>query len=126
MPAGKSLQGAEHGDQAPQQKAQTIPHHDEIGVIGDERAGSAQVQEGPRRGRLIAEGVDVGHHVMAKAALVAGRYIQICVVQVRPHLDDGRLRDVEPQLAFRLGQCQPESAPQANAVTVAPEGLHRG
>ncbi len=122
----EALQRGEHGDQPAEQQAQAVAHHDEIRVVGDERAGGAEVEEGPGGGRLIGVGVHVRHHVVAVAALVAGRGGEVHVVQVRPKLRDGLIGDRETELALRLREREPEPAPQADAVRLAPETLHGG
>ncbi len=44
---------------------QSVPVKDEIGVVGDVAAGGPQVDDARGGGRGLAEGIDVGHHVMA-------------------------------------------------------------
>ena len=124
-PPGERLQCAQHRDEPAEQQPQPFAHDDEVGVVGDERAGGAEVQVRPRGRRLVAEGVDVGHDVVAEAALVARGGSEVGVVQVGPHLRQRLVGDVEPQLALGLGQRQPEPAPEADPVRLAPEGLHR-
>ena len=125
-PDGERLQRAQHRDQPAQQEPEPVAHDQQVGVVGDERAGGAEVQERPGRGRLLAEGVHVRHHVVPEAALVPGRGGEIGVVQVGPHLGQRLLGNGEAQLALRFRQGQPEPAPQADAVRLAPERLHRG
>jgi hypothetical protein len=84
------------------------------------------VQEWAGRGRLLTEGVHVRHDVVPEAALVAGGGDEIGVVEVGPHLGQRLLRNGEAQLALRFRQRQPQPAPQADAVRLAPECLHRG
>ena len=86
MRGGEALERREHGDQPAEQQPQPVAHDDQVGVVGDERAGGAEVEERPRGRRLVAEGVDVGHHVVPEAALVAGRGGEVGVVEVGPHL----------------------------------------
>ena len=124
--AAKPLQRVEHGQQPAQHEAEAFADDQQVGVVGDEGAGGAEVEEGPGRGRLVAEGVDVGHHVVAEPPLVLGGRGQVGVVEMGAHLRQRRVRDVEPQLPLRLGQRQPEPAPEADAVRLAPEPLHGG
>ena len=81
---------------------------------------------GLRRRRLIAEMMHVSHHVVPEAPLVLRRRRQVGVVEVRPHRGERRVGDVEPELALALRQRQPHPPPQPDAVTLAPQPLHRG
>ena len=112
----------EHGDQAAEQQAQAVAHHDEIGVVGDERAGGAEVQEGPGRGGLIAEGVDVGHHVVAEATLVAAGRREVGVVQVRPHLRQRLLGDREARARARPRRERATAGATARSGAPRPRG----
>jgi hypothetical protein len=113
-------------DDAAEEQAEAVSHDHEVGVVGDEGAGGPQVQEGPRRRRLVGEGVHVRHHVVAEAALVARRGGEVRVVEVRPHLGQRLVRDRQAQLTLGLRQRQPDPAPQPDAVRLAPQTLHRG
>ena len=85
---------------------------DEVGVVAHVGAGGAQVDDGARLGRLLAQVMDVRHHVVAKLALQLGRALQVEVVQVRADRLDGRVGNGKPQLALRFRQRQPEPAPR--------------
>ena len=123
---GKSLQRMQHGNQAPQQQTQTVTHDDQVGVVGNKRAGGTQVEERPSRRRLVAKGVDVSHDVVPEPALVAGGRGQIGIVQVGAHLRDRRLGYIQPQLPLALGQGQPKPAPEGDPAGLAPQRLHGG
>jgi hypothetical protein len=73
---------------------------------------------------LITECVDVGHHIVTESPLVSRSNLEIGVVQVRAHLCDGLLRDIEPQLTLCFRQRKPESPPEAYTVALTPEYLH--
>jgi hypothetical protein len=75
---------------------------------------------------LIAESVDVGHHIVAEPALVASGNLEIRIIQVRAHLHDRLLGNLEPQLALGFCQREPEPAPEADAMAFTPEYLHGG
>ena len=95
-----------------------------FGVVADESAGGAEVEDGARRGRNVAEEVDVRHDVVAEAALVTGSRVKVDVVQVVAHLS-GRLGgDVESQFALCLGQGQPEAPPCSEAEGGGEDALH--
>jgi hypothetical protein len=123
---GEALQGGEDRDHPAEQQAQSLAHHDQIGVVGDERAGGAEVEEGSGRGRLVGEGVHVGHHVVPETPLVAGGRGEVGVVQVGAHLRQRLVGDGQPELPLRFGQGQPQPPPQSDAVRLAPQQLHRG
>jgi hypothetical protein len=103
VPGREAFQRTEHGNEPAEQKAEPVPHHDEIGVIGYKGAGGSKVQKRPCCWSLIAEGVDVCHHVVPEPTLVPRGNLEIGVVQVRPHLGDGLLWNVEPELALGFG-----------------------
>ena len=46
------------------------------------------MNEGARRRRLVAEVVNVGHHVVPQPALVLSGFVEVGVVQVRAELRD--------------------------------------
>ena len=56
------------GDQLVADHPQGIPDQDEVGVVGDEATGRTQVDDGPCDRGHIAEGVDVGHHIVPEPA----------------------------------------------------------
>ena len=53
-----------------------------------------------RRGTGFAEGLDVGHHVMAKLTLILRDPLVIDIVKVGPHLLELGFTDVETQLGL--------------------------
>ena len=123
---GEHFECIEHRQQPPQHHPEPVPHHHHIGVVGDEGAGGTEVDHRARRRGLLAEGVHVGHHVVPEPLFVLRRLPQVGVVEVRPHLGDRGLGDGEPELPLALGQRQPDAAPEADAVRLAPEALHLG
>ena len=123
-PERKGLQRIEHGQEPAQHHAEPLPHHHDIGVVGHEGAGGAQVDHRLGVGRLVAEVVHVRHHVVAEALLIHRRLVQVRIVQVQTHLRDRRIGDRESELLFAFGQRQPDPAPEADAVRLAPETLH--
>ena len=115
----------EHRCDAAQQQAQPLPHQHEVGVVGDVRAGGAEVEEGPRGGSLLAEVMDVRHHVMAQPLLMLGGALQVHVVQVGAQLRERLIGNVEAELLLRLHQREPQAPPQPDAPPLAPQRLHR-
>src|ERR1700722_12509508 len=85
-------------------------------------------------GDYLAEGVDVGHHVMAQAFLVLGGADKIDVVEMGAHLGelfgaDAR-RDAiiggEAEFGLSLGEDEPEAAPGRELAPRRPEPGHLG
>jgi len=104
---------------------QARAQQDQVGVVGDVRAGRAQVDDRRRLGRRLAEGVNMGHHVVAHPAFVVGRLGEIDVVQVAAHRLQRRVGHLgQPELALRLGQRQPEPAPSRELGLRAPQADH--
>src|SRR5260370_22176955 len=84
------------------------------------------MNEGAGSRRLIAEVVDVRHHIMAKPASSPRRFLEAGVVQVRAKLIHCGIRDRDSQILLALHERQPQPAPQADTAAFAPERLHRG
>ena len=115
----------QHGGDPPEQDLHPLPHQQEIGVVRDVGARGAEVQERPRRRRLLAQEMDVRHHVVAQALLVLRRAVEIRVVEVGAQLAQGVVGDGEPQLLLALHQGEPQATPQTDAASLAPQRLHR-
>src|SRR4051794_10935734 len=126
MAAGESFQRPEYGNQPAEQEPEAVTHDDQIGVVGDEGAGSAQMKKGARCGRLVSKGVNMSHDVMPETTLIACGRSQVRAVEMSPHLAQGRFRNVQPELALRFGQGQPQPAPESDPVWLAPQRLHGG
>ena len=109
--AGRLGERDEHRRDPAKQQLQAFPHQDQVGVVGDVGARRAQMNERPRRRRLLAQMVDVRHHVVADPLLVLRRTLQVGVVQVGAQLRERLLRDIEAELALGLHQRQPEPPP---------------
>src|SRR5919198_2916739 len=80
----------------------------------------------PSRGRLIAEVVDVRHHVVAKPPFVFGGLVEIGIVEVRAQLGKCRAGDLEAELFLRFHEREPQPAPEIDATPLAPQRLHGG
>ena len=120
MLAGQLAERDQHRCEAPQQQPQPLAHDQEVGVVGDVGARGAEVQVGPGGRRLVAQRVDVGHHIVPQAFLVLHRPVEVDVVEVGAHLGGGIGRDREPELLFGFQQGEPEPAPLADAPALAP------
>src|SRR5207247_2162629 len=119
-------EGDDDGRDPSQQQLQPLAHQQEVGVVGDVRAGRAEVKEGTRRRRLLAKMMDVRHHVVPQALFVLGRAVEIGVVEVVADLGQRAIGDVEPELLLGLQQREPEPPPQPDPPALAPQRLHRG
>ncbi len=84
------------------------------------------MNEGTGGWRLIAEVMDVCHHVMAQPALVLGRFVQIDIIEMGAHLGQRGSGDREAQVPLDFHQREPQPAPQTDAAALAPERLHGG
>jgi hypothetical protein len=115
-----------HRRDTSEQQRQRLAHQDQVGVVGDVRAGGAKMQERPGGRGLFPERVDVCHDVVAQTLFELRRARQVGGVEVRAQLGDGVGRNLEPELALALHQRQPQAAPQPDAAPLAPERLHRG
>ncbi len=124
-PAREFAQPPQHVHELAAQQIEAAPHEDEVGVVGHERAGRAEMDELPGRRGHVAECVDVRHHVMTVAPLVGGHGLEIDVVEVGPHLGDRLGGDRHAERLLRLGQGQPEPAPEAVARIRSPQLQHR-
>ena len=82
------------------------------------------MQKGSRGRSLIAEGVDMGHHVVPQLALVFVGGGEVDRVDMGPQLFDLRLRDGEPHLRFGFGEPDPQLPPGAVFALSAPELAH--
>src|SRR5687767_6349099 len=76
-----------------------------------------------RRG--IAESMYVCHNVVTESLLVIGNRVEVDLVEVRAHLPNRVIRNLNAQLALRFGEGQPETAPQAVARCRGPQLEHR-
>ena len=70
---GEPAQGVDRGGRLVADDLQRRADQDQVGVVGDVAARRAQVDDRPGRGRRVAVGVDVRHHVVAESPLVAAR-----------------------------------------------------
>jgi hypothetical protein len=75
-------------------------------------------------GRLKAERVDVGHHVVPYFALALLRFVVIDVLEVGPELGELLVADREPELLLRLGQREPEAPPRPELEVRRENGGH--
>jgi hypothetical protein len=110
--------------QPAQQQPEPLPHHHQVGIVGDVSAGGSQMDVGPGGRRLVAEGVHVGHHVVPEAPLVLRRRGEVGIVEVGAQLLHRPLGDGDAEGALLFHQREPEPAPEPDPVGLAPELLH--
>ena len=101
----------QYGRQLFANQQQTLADLDDVGVVADIRAGSAEVDNASRLGSRLAEGVNVRHNVMAYLLLALTSHIVVDVGQVRGHLVHLLLRDRQTERHLRLSQRQPQPTP---------------
>jgi len=124
MLGGESAQAVDHGRHPAGNNLQALAQQQQIGVVGDKATGRAQVDDRPGVGTLVAVGVDVGHHVVAQLAFVAGRSLEVHVVHMGLQLVDLALGNRQAQLGLRLGQRNPEPPPRAELALRTPQRAH--
>ena len=101
----------QYGRQLFANQQQTLADLDDVGIVADIRAGSAEVDNAGRLGSRLAEGVNVRHNVMAYLLLALTGHIVVDVGQVRGHLVHLLLRDRQTERPLRLSQRQPQPTP---------------
>jgi len=106
-------------------ESQGVADLDQLGVVGDEAARRPEVDDAPRRRAAVAERMGVGHHVVPEPAFVVGGGGKVDVVHSRPHLGDLCIGNVQPELAFRLRQRDPQPPPGGMFGLRGPEAAHR-
>ena len=83
-PASAAIASASERGREPERLA----HEQRVGVVGDVAGRRAEVDHAARRGRGVAVGVDVRHHVVAEALLVARGRLEVDVAHRVPQRVD--------------------------------------
>mmetsp|Transcript_41735 Transcript_41735/g.81808 ORF Transcript_41735/g.81808 Transcript_41735/m.81808 type:complete len:366 (+) Transcript_41735:613-1710(+) len=109
---GKLPHSGEHTQNFTPNDSQRLPNLKQVRVIPHVTTGGPQVNNGHGRGCRIAISVDVSHDVMSEPCLVTIGHIQVNVVDVRGHLADLFVSNVDTQFLFSGGEGQPEFAPR--------------
>ena len=125
MPFGERTQRGDQIERPTQHQGQRVAHDEHVGVVGDERAGGAEVEVRPRRRSLFAERVHVRHHVVAEPLFECGSGVEVGVVEMRAHRVESRTGDGHPELLLGLGEREPDPAPLTDPMRLAPQALHR-
>ncbi len=126
MAPGEVGQGGDDADQPVAQQLETFAHQDQIGVVGDVAAGGPQMDDPRRAGAGIAEGVDMGHHVVAQPALVRLGGGKVDAVDGRAQLGNLCRHDRQAEFGLGFGQRHPQPPPGAEFALRAPEAAHFG
>jgi len=83
---------------------------DEVGVVSDVGGGGAEVDDGFGVGAGVAEGVDMGHDVVAEFFFVGVDFVKVDVGGGRLHLGNLFGRDGEAMFVLGFGEGNPEAA----------------
>ncbi len=125
LPAeGEVGQGVDGPDKAVANVLQGLADQDQVGIVGDVTARGPEVDDRAGVGRGVAEGMDVGHHIVAEPFLVGAGGVEVDRLDVLSQLGDLAFSDVQTQLALGLGQGNPEASPGGELALRGPEGQH--
>ncbi len=115
---GETGEGRDHRQHPRDHEVEGVAGDDEVGVVADEGRGRAEVEDRPGRRRTVGKGLEVGHDVVPGALFVLPHPLEIVGghLEVGPHLLDGLVRNVEPELVLGRGQRQPQPPPGGVAV----------
>ncbi len=103
---------------------ESLAVQDQVGVVRHVGAGRAQVDDPFGGGRVLAEEVHVRHDVVTETLLQRGCPLEVERVELRAHLGERFLRDVEAELRLGFGEREPETAPDAEPTSRGEDRLH--
>ena len=98
--------------------------YDDVGVVGDVAAGSAEVYDRRRLRTRDAVGINVRHDVVSDESFALGGKLEVYVVEVRFEFLYLLVRDIEPQSLLPLGEFQPKPAEEPYPVRFRERGAH--
>ena len=119
-------QRPQHADESGANELEAASHLDEVAIVGDVAARRAEMDDPAGRGRHIAERVHVCHHVVPEPALVFRHRGEVDVVQMRAHLVERGLGDVDAERTLGFREREPEPSPEPVSHLRAPEFEHGG
>src|SRR5436190_5557666 len=123
--AREGCENLQYGKQSPTNEIESATHQNQICIVRYESACRTEMNERLRGRSSVAEGVNVRHHIVSEPSLVRGGDFEVDVVEMDAHLRDCFVRNLNAELFFRLGECEPESSPESVAGTRRPELQHR-
>ena len=103
---------------------QPAAHTDDVRIVADVAARRAEVDDGLCLGAALAEGQHVRHNVVPYLVLMRGSSGIVNVVNMRAHLIELLVADIESQLLLTLGEREPQPAPSGELVVVRKLALH--
>ena len=115
---------AHHTEKLPSQISEAVAIEDKVGVVGHIAARRTEVDNAGGRGRGLAVGVHVRHHVMAHLVLALFRDVVVDIGDVRGKLIDLLLRNGQAQLMLGTRQRHPQPAPGLKAHIGGKEVQH--
>ena len=121
---GEGLEARQHGHRLGEHEFKRLADQDEIRIVTHVAARGAEVDDRFGRGRHLAEGMDVRHDVVARAAFVFERHLEVDVLEVLTHLVELRLGNVQAQFPLGFGQRQPAAAPCGELLLWTPQFFH--
>ena len=106
------------------EQAEAVAHEDEFGVIGDEAAGGAEVDDGACRGNEVTPGVDVGHDIVSEFSFVSFGGFEVDLIDSLAHQAELLGGDIESEFVLAFSEGDPEFAPGGVAVLGGPDAGH--
>jgi hypothetical protein len=97
-------EGSNRRDQPLAHQQHRLAMLQQFSVVSDVRAGRTEVNHRLRRWRDLTEMVHVGHDVVAQPLLPLRRAAEVDVFELRTHVREGGVRDLEAELLLRLRQ----------------------
>ena len=117
---GKVCQLCQHTHQLFAHQLQTLPHHDDIGVVAHIAAGGTQMDDTGCLGALLAVGVDMAHDVVAHQLFPLDGHFVVDIV----HMGFQLSYHIRGDVGQALSQRHPQPPPCAELVVVREDVLH--
>ena len=115
----------QHTHQLFAHQLQTLPHHDDVGVVAHIAAGGTQMDDAGCLGALLAVGVDMAHDVVAHQLFPLDGHFVVDIVHMGFQLSYHIRGDVGQTLIhFGTSQRHPQPPPGAELVVVREDILH--
>ena len=124
MLGGKPSHRIDRRGETPCDQLEGVSNENDVGVVGDEAAGCAEVDDRFRLGALFGVGFNVCHDVVPTHALFFFCDVEVEVLFKPPHLVELRIRDRQAKLLFSLRQGDPQPAPGLKTSIRPPKFRH--